>query len=52
MLKKIFTIEGIKAFFRVRDENGNFSWAEFGASAAQLGLILLTLSVLWLLGVI
>lgn len=53
MLQKIFTIEGIKAFFKVRDpETGKFSWEEFGASAAQIGLVLLVLIVLHLIGII
>lgn len=52
MIKKIFTIEGVKAFFRVRDDEGNFSWAEFGASFAQLALICATLLFLYLIGVI
>lgn len=35
MLKKILSIRN---FVNVRDENGNFSWAELGASVLQLAL--------------
>lgn len=52
MIKKIFSLEGIKQIYKVRDGEGNLDWEQVLATVIQVGLILGTLYFLYLIGVI
>jgi len=40
ILKKAFSLKGIKEFFKYRDENGNFSWEQVGVSLLQIAVFI------------
>lgn len=44
MIKKAFSLQGLKDFLKFRDENGNFSWEQLGISLLQIAV---TAGVVW-----
>lgn len=52
LLAKIFTIEGAKQFFRVRDKEGKLSGEQILASTIQVGLMCLLAYALYLMEII
>lgn len=41
IIKKAFSIQGIKDFFKFKDENGKFSWEQVGISLLQIAVFVL-----------
>jgi hypothetical protein len=41
LVRKAFSIQGIKEFLKVKDEDGNFSWEQVGISLLQVAVFVL-----------
>ena len=41
LLRKAFSIQGLKEFLKVKDEDGNFSWEQVGVSLLQIAVFVL-----------
>jgi len=41
ILKRAFSLQGVKHFFKFRDEDGKFSWEQVGVSLLQVGVLVL-----------